>query len=407
MTKMGIIKAITGAIGGGLADSWLEVYEAGQMGDTDVFVPGVLVRKNDSRNTNTKGTDNIISNGSAIHVYDGQFMLLVDNGKVVDYTAEPGMYTVDNSSAPSLFNGQFMDSIKETFQRVKYGGVPSSTQRVFFINLQEIKGIKFGTSNPVGYADAYYGGATMYIKSFGNYSVRVTEPLKFYEQVIPNAAKLSAQKVSFSSVYEQYQSEFLQAFETAINQMSADGQRVDFLRSKSNELSQYMRTCLDEDWNTRRGFEVESVGIQSMTYDDASKTLIAKYSEGAIMSNQAVQQGYMATHVAEGIKGAGENGGGNAVGAFMGMGMGMNMGGNILGGYQQANQQANQQQAQPAPQQPAQATWTCGCGTVNTGKFCQNCGNPKPGKAKCASCGFEVDGAAPKFCPECGKPFNG
>ena len=133
---MGIIKALTSAVGGGLADQWLEVYEAGDMGGSTVFTAGVPVRQGGS---NTKGTDNTISNGSIIHVYPNQFMLLTDGGKVVDYTAEEGYYKVDNSSMPSMFNGQFGDTLKETFGRIKYGGVPSSAQKVFFINTQEIK----------------------------------------------------------------------------------------------------------------------------------------------------------------------------------------------------------------------------------------------------------------------------
>lgn len=153
---MGIIKAVVNAIGGGLADSWLEVYESDSMNDATVFTTGVKVRKGDTRSSNTKGTEGTISNGSIIHVYDNQCMLLVDGGKVVDYTAEPGYYKVDHSSMPSLFNGELGASVKETFSRVKYGGVPSGKQQVFFINLQEIKGIKFGTRNPLQYYDNFY-----------------------------------------------------------------------------------------------------------------------------------------------------------------------------------------------------------------------------------------------------------
>ena len=173
---MGIIKAVASAIGGGLADQWLEVYEAGDMGGSTVFTAGVPVRQGGS---NTKGTENTISNGSIIHVYPNQFMLLTDGGKVVDYTAEEGYYKVDNSSMPSMFNGQFGDTLKETFGRIKYGGVPSSAQKVFFINTQEIKGQKFGTKNPINYFDSFYN-AELFLRCHGNYSVKVTDPLLFY-----------------------------------------------------------------------------------------------------------------------------------------------------------------------------------------------------------------------------------
>lgn len=149
---MGIIRAITQAIGGGLADQWLEVYEADDMGDNTVFTSGVLIRKGQNR----KGTPDTVSNGSIIHVYDNQFMMLVDGGKIVDYTAEPGYYKVDNSSMPSMFNGEFGESLKETFNRFKFGGQTPTMQKVFFINLQEIKGIKFGTRNPINYFDNFY-----------------------------------------------------------------------------------------------------------------------------------------------------------------------------------------------------------------------------------------------------------
>ena len=149
---MGLISAAVGAVGGGLADQWLEVIEAGDMGEGIVLAKGVAVRT-DKRNTNKKGSSDVVSNGSIIHVNQNQFMMLVDGGKIVDYTAEPGYFKVDNSSAPSLFSGSFGDALKETFSRFKFGGTTPMKQEVFYINLQEIKGIKFGTPNPLQYFD--------------------------------------------------------------------------------------------------------------------------------------------------------------------------------------------------------------------------------------------------------------
>ncbi len=149
---MGIIKAAVTAMGGALADQWLEVMEPGNMGDQTVFASGVKIRKG----SNTKGTDNVVSDGSVIHVYPNQFMMVVDGGKVVDYTAEEGYYTVKNSSSPSLFNGQFKDALKESFNRIKFGGGTPRVQKVFYVNLQEIKGIKFGTRNPVNYFSQFF-----------------------------------------------------------------------------------------------------------------------------------------------------------------------------------------------------------------------------------------------------------
>ena len=238
---MGIIKAVTGAVSGALADSWLEVMEPDDMGDQTVFTSGTMVRK--GKGANRKGSSDTVSNGSIIHVYDNQFMLLVDGGKVVDYSAEPGYYKVDNSSQPSLFNGQFKDTLMETFNRVKFGGVPSTAQKVFFINLQEIKGIKFGTRNPINYFDNFYN-AELFLRAHGTYSIRITDPLKFYAEAIPR----NASKVEISQINEQYLAEFLEALQSSINQMSADGTRISYVSSKGRELSKYMAQTLDEEW---------------------------------------------------------------------------------------------------------------------------------------------------------------
>ncbi|MDO4374612.1 MAG: zinc-ribbon domain-containing protein [Clostridia bacterium] len=438
---MGIIKALTGAIGGGLADSWLEVIESAPMGDNTVFTRGVKVRKGDSRNQNTKGTADTVSNGSIIHVYDNQFMMLVDGGKVVDYTAEPGYFKVDNSSMPSLFGGQFGDSLKETFSRIKYGGTPSSSQKVFFINLQEIKGIKFGTRTPINYFDCFYN-SELFLRAHGTYSIKVTEPLKFYAEAIPR----NAESVDINDINEQYLNEFLEALQAAINQMSADGTRISFVTSKARELSKYMANVLDEEWNQNRGMQVQSVGIGSLSYDEESQKLINMRNQGAMLSDPSVREGYVQGAIARGVEAAGSNTAG-AGAAFMGVGLGMNAAGNMAGAfsasnqqqmqYQQAQQQAQQQQAQqggwkcscgatngdnmafcpgcgskkPAPQ-PAEGGWTCSCGATNGANmaFCPNCGSKKPAEAAaksafCPNCGAKLaDGA--KFCVECGTKLN-
>ena len=413
---MGIIKALTGAIGGGLADSWLEVIESAPMGDNTVFTRGIKVRKGDSRNQNTKGTADTVSNGSIIHVYDNQFMMLVDGGKVVDYTAEPGYFKVDNSSMPSLFGGQFGDSLKETFSRIKYGGTPSSSQKVFFINLQEIKGIKFGTRTPINYFDCFYN-SELFLRAHGTYSIKVTEPLKFYAEAIPR----NAESVDINDINEQYLNEFLEALQAAINQMSADGTRISFVTSKARELSKYMANVLDEEWNQNRGMQVQSVGIGSLSYDEESQKLINMRNQGAMLSDPSVREGYVQGAIARGVEAAGSNTAG-AGAAFMGVGLGMNAAGNMAGAfsasnqqqmqYQQAQQQqAQQQQAQQqAAQQPTDgpdvARWKCSCGNMVSGNFCPNCGGKKPapepaaGAWKC-QCGATATG---KFCPECGSP---
>ena len=413
---MGIIKAIGQAIGGGVKDLWLETIEADDMGEQIVFTRGVKVRKGE----NTKGTDDIVSNGSIIRVYDNQFMMLVDGGKVVDYTAEPGYYKVDNSSMPSLLNGEFGSTLSETFNRIRFGGETPKEQKVFFVNLQEIKGIKFGTRNPINYFDSFYN-AELFLRAHGTYSIKITNPLQFYAEAIPR----NKDRVDIKDINEQYVSEFLEGLQSAINQMSADGTRISHVSSKARELGKYMASVLDEEWNQMRGMEIQSVGIASVSYDEESQRLINLRNEGAMLSDPSIREGYVQAAMARGLEAAGSNANG-AMAGFMGMGMGMNMSGTVMGQAHQTNlAQMQMQQAQPVqPQQtvvagaamqsepanynevetnvaPTNNSWTCECGQINSGKFCPECGKPAPAKDWTCECGHVNSG---KFCSECGKP---
>lgn len=402
---MGLIAALAGSVGGGLADQWQEVIEADDMAEGIVLTKGVKVRPNDKRNSNKKGTEDYITNGSIIHVNQNQFMMLVDGGAIVDYTAEPGYFKVDNASTPSLFSGQFGASIKETFSRFKYGGVPSQKQEVFFVNLQEIKGIKFGTPSPVNYFDNFYN-AELFLRAFGNYSIKITDPIKFFKEACPRSAK----RVHIDEINEQYLSEFLEAFQATINKMSADGTRISYMPSKGPEVSKYMSEVLDEKWKELRGMEVLSVGVANISYDDESKELINMRNKGAMLSDPTIREGFVQGSIARGMEAAGLNPAGAGM-AFMGMGMGMNAAGGFMGQASQTNAQQMQQQGQQAQQAqaPAQAgAWFCPeCGTKNSGKFCANCGTQKPvaqGNA-CPNCGTKIEGS-PKFCPNCGNKLQ-
>lgn len=460
---MGIIKAVASAVGGALADQWLEAIEPDDMGDRIVFARGVQVRR--GKGSNTKGSSDIVSNGSVIHVYPNQFMMLVDGGKVVDYTAEEGYYTIDHSAMPSMFNGQFGEALKESFNRIRFGGITPTAQKVYYVNLQEIKGIKFGTRNPVNYFDNFYN-AELFLRAHGTYSIKVTDPLKFYGEVIPK----NADRVDIDSINEQYLSEFLEAFQTSVNQMSADGTRISFVTSKSRELGRYMADTLDEEWNKLRGMEIQSVGIASITYDEESQNLINLRNKGAMMGDSGIREGYVQSTIAEGLKNAGSNSAGSLAG-FMGMGFGMQTGGGFMGAASNTNMQQMQNQGNwsaagaqqagmnpgpgvpagarqtgmdPGPGAPAgtaqagmnpgagapagtaqsgvnpgagapvgtaqsgmnpgpgTAGWYCpNCGTPNSGKFCSECGNPRPAADWTCSCGTVNSG---KFCSECGKP---
>ncbi len=395
---MGIIRAAAQAVTGTLSDQWKEVVEPLNMDDQTVFVKGVV------RKTGGSGTKDVITNGSVIHVYDNQFMMVVDGGKIVDYSSEPGYFILDNSSAPSLFAGNLSEGIKESlndaFRRFSFGGATPMSQKVFYINLQEIKGIKFGTRNPINYFDNFYN-AELFLRAHGTYSIKITNPLLFYAEAVPR----NAERVQITDINTQYLDEFLQALQTSINQMSADGERISFVASKGRELSKYMADTLDEDWKQQRGMEIQSVAIASISYDENSQKLIQMRNQGAMMQDPSIREGYVQSAVASGLEAAGSNPNGAAAG-YMGIGLGMQSAGSMMAATSAANAQQMQAQQQAQQSQQPQAapagSWTCSCGAVNTGKFCSECGAPKPAPAKwICSCGAENTG---KFCSECGAP---
>lgn len=388
---MGIIRAAVNAVHGSLADQWLETVEPYEMGEHTVFTEGILVRKGQ----NKKGSQTI-SNGSVIHVYDNQFMMLVDGGKIIDYTAEPGYFTVDQSSSPSMFIGSLDAAVKDTFERLKFGGQTPHEQRVFYINLQEIKGIKFGTRNPVNYFDQFYN-AELFLRAHGSYSIRIVDPLRFYAEAVPR----NASRVEIEDINEQYMNEFLEGLQSSINQMAADGIRISFAASKSAELSRYMADAMDESWRAMRGMEIQSVAIASLSYDEASQKLIQMRNEGAMMSDPSIREGYVQGAMARSMEKAAANPNG-AMNGFMGVQMGMNAFGSSFASASASNQQQMQQQAAAkAQQEAAKGVWKCSCGTENTGKFCSNCGSAKPMVWTCGKCGTENSG---KFCSNCGSP---
>ena len=385
----------------------------------------------------------MVTEGSIIHVYPEQCMILVDGGKVVDYTAEPGYYKVSLDTQPSLMNGSLGKAVKESLGRIRFGGVAPTAQKVYYINLQEIRGLKFGTKNAINYFDNFYN-AELFLRTHGTYSIKVSDPLKFYAEVIPK----NADRVEMEDINEQYLNEFLEALQTSINQMSADGIRISYVPSKGMELGKYMSNVLDDQWKELRGMEIQSVGIASISYDETSQELINMRNKGAMMGDPSIREGYVQSTIAEGLKGAGTNTNG-AMSGFMGMGLGMQNGGAFMGAASAANMQQMQmnrqmQQGQqmgygagngsvpggqmrygagnggvPGGQmgystgnngaqavQPAQSVkqpWICpACHVKNTGKFCSECGKPKPSAEwTCPVCGTVNKG---KFCSECGNP---
>lgn len=422
--SMGIIKAAISSIGSGFADQWLEYIRAGKMDDRTVMSAGVAVRGRDRRNANTKGSADYISDGSLIEVGVNQCMLLVDGGRIVDFTTEPGYYKVDNQATPSAFSGSFSQALEESFDRLRFGGVPSRSQKAYFINLQEIKGIAFGTPTPINYFDSFYN-AELYLRTNGYFSIRITDPIRFYAEAILHDRDM----VTIEDIQKLYVAEFLTAFQTAVNRMSVDGIRISHVTSKAMELAKYMGEVLDESWKEKRGMSIESVGINSISYDEQSKKLIDMRNQGAMLSDPTIREGYVQGAVARGMEAAGSNRAGASVG-FMNMNMGMQQGGGFVAAASRANQvqQNLEAQSRTADRQTDGwvcscgahntgkfctecgkpkadlSSWVCSCGTRNTGKFCMECGKPKPSGSVCPQCGWS--GSTVRFCPECGAKLS-
>ena len=401
---MGLIKAITSAAGGVLADQWKEFFYCDALDSDTLMVRGQ--KRTSGRASNNKGSDNIISNGSGIAVADGQCMLIVDQGKIVEVCAEPGEYTFDTSSEPSIFAGELGDSIMDTFQaigrRIGYAGDTGKDQRVYYVNTKEIMGNKFGTPSPILFevVNRRIGmSRTVNVRCNGVYSYHISDPLLFYSKVCGNV------KTAFtrSEIDEQLKSEFVSALQPAFGALAEQELRPAQLPAKANELKVAMNDALKLDWQAR-GITVASIALNPIRLNDEDLKKITEMEDAASYgSNPFMIAGLQATSTANAMEAAASN----AAGAMTGF-MGMNMAGTAMGGgfnsaqqfyqmgMQQAQQQAQQQSTAPAP---AASGWKCACGAVNSGKFCVECGAPKPQEGWKCACGAVNKG---KFCPECG-----
>ena len=397
---MGLIKAITSAAGGVLADQWKEFFYCDALDSDTLMVRGQ--KRTSGRASNNKGSDNIISNGSGIAVADGQCMLIVDQGKIVEVCAEPGEYTFDTSSEPSIFAGELGDSIMDTFQaigrRIGYAGDSGKDQRVYYVNTKEIMGNKFGTPSPILFevVNRRIGmSRTVNVRCNGVYSYHISDPLLFYSKVCGNV------KTAFtrSEIDEQLKSEFVSALQPAFGALAEQELRPAQLPAKANELKVAMNDALKLDWQAR-GITVASIALNPIRLNDEDLKKITEMEDAASYgSNPFMIAGLQATSTANAMEAAASN----SAGAMTGF-MGMNMAGTAMGGgfnsaqqfYQMGMQQAQQQPAAPAP---AASGWKCACGAVNSGKFCVECGAPKPQEGWKCACGAVNKG---KFCPECG-----
>ena len=395
---MGLIKAISGAVGGVLADQWKEFFYC------EALSADVLVRKGSKRITgrssNTKGSDNIISNGSGIAVADGQCMLIVEQGRIVEVCAEPGEYTFDSSTEPSIFAGDLGMSIMDSFQtilgRIGYGGDTGKDQRVYYVNTKEIMGNKFGTPSPILFevVNKRIGmSRTVNVRCNGVYSYTIADPLIFYTKVCGNVKN----EFTRDQIDEQLKSEFISALQPAFGALAEQELRPAQLPGKVNELKQAMNDALKADWAENRGIRVESIALNPIRLSDEDMKKITDMEDAATYgANAFMMSGRMTQATANAMEAAASN----AAGAMTGF-MGLNMAGGAQGGFNAA-QQFYQMGMQQVPQQsaaPVQGGWKCSCGAENTGKFCVECGAPKPADGWKCNCGAVNKG---KFCSECG-----
>ena len=406
---MGLIKAAMGSAGGVLADQWKEYFYCESMEADVLAVKGQ--KRTSGRSSNTKGSDNIISNGSVIAVADGQCMLIVEQGKVVDVCAEPGEYTYDMSTEPSIFSGSLGQSVKEVFgnigKRFTFGGEPPKDQRVYYFNTKELVGNKYGTPSPVPFrvVDTNVGlDMDIAIRCFGEYSYHISNPLLFYTNICGNVEA----EYTRDSLDSQLKTELLTALQPAFAKISDMGIRYSALPGHTMELAEALNEVLSAKWRDLRGIEIVSFGVSSVKASEEDEQMIKELQRNAAFRNPQMAAAHLVGAQAQAMQNAASNEGAGAAMAFMGMNMAGNAGGmNAQSLYQMGQQQpqAPQQPPQAAPAAPAAEGWTCSCGAVATGKFCPECGSKKPepkpaeGSWTCPSCGAVVNG---KFCPECG-----
>ena len=394
---MGLIKAGLTALNTTLADQWKEFFYCEALDKDTLMTKG---QKRVSARSSNRGSDNIISNGSGIAVADGQCMIIVEQGKVVEICAEPGQYTYDRSTEPSVFTGKFGEALKETFKvlgrRFTYGGDTGKDQRVYYFNTKEILDNKFGTPNPIPFriVDRSVGlDIDMAVRCNGVYSYRISDPILFYTNVCGNVVE----KYERAEIDNQLKTEFINALQPAFAGLSEQQLRPNQIPAHAEELCELMNANLTAKWGQGRGLAVVSIAMNPITLSEEDMATIKHLQQSAALRDPTMAAANIISAQADAMREAAKNPNG-AVGGFMGMGMAMNAGGNAQALYGMG--------AAAAPAAPAAGTWTCACGAENTGKFCSECGAKKPEAGWVCSCGAVNTG---KFCSECGarKPDEG
>ena len=419
---MGLIKAATGAVGGVLADSWRDYFYCEALDPAVLMAKGV--KRAGGRSSNTKGTDNIISNGSIVVVNQGQCAIIVQQGLIVEVCAEPGDFLWDKSAEPSIFYGDFGANLRATFERLAerlaFGGEPGQDQRIYYFNTKEITDNKFGTANPIPFrvVDRNIGlDVDIAIRCNGVYSYRLSDPLLFYSNVAGNVTD----EYRRDQIDGQLKAELLAALQPALAKISELGVRYSALPAHGPELQQALNDVLSQQWGAMRGLTIASVAINSATASPEDEAMIKKLQASAVMRDPSMAAANIVAAQADAMRAAADNAGGAMIG-FAGLGMAQQAGGvNAQDLFAMGRAQAAAGAAIPpgalpgggaVAQAAAQSGWACPkCGTSNTGKFCTDCGSGRPADAPiyaCDKCGWTpLDPThPPKFCANCGDPFD-
>lgn len=426
---MGLIKAALGSVGSVLGDQWREFFYCDSMDENVLVTKGS--KRIGSRSSNTKGSDNIISNGAVIAVNEGQCMMIVEQGQIVEFAAEAGEFTWNSSTESTIFYGGLGNGLKGSWENLKrrftFGADTANDQRVYFFNIKEIVGNKYGTPSPIPFrvVDNNIGlDMDVSIRCNGEYSYRISDPMLFYKNVCGNVA----QDYTRSQLDSQLKSEFLTALQPAFAQISSLGIRYSALPGHTMEMAQAMNNVLSAKWSGLRGISVVSVGVNSVTASAEDEATLKELQKSAVFRNANMAAAHMVQAQAEAMKTAAANENGAMMG-FMGMNMAQAAGGFNANALFQMGQQQNASSPAAVPANSWKCKcgtvntgkfctecgsaqgWVCGCGSVNKGKFCPECGAKKPAaepQYACDKCGWEPEDPKnpPKFCPECGDRFN-
>lgn len=391
---MGLVKAFTGSAFSYIADMWEDYIYCDSLSNDTLLQKGHAKK---SGGAGTSADDNVITQFSKIAVNAGQTLIIVEDGRIVDFTAEQGGYEYNFDTEPSAFCGNFGEGLKTSFEQMRerfaFGGRAGKDQRAYFVNTKEILNNKFGFGN-VPYRDSEFN-LTISLQGFGSYAFHIVNPVVFYSNISGNVQE----KYTKNILELQIRSELQDAILPALGEMAKSGLKYDELPSNTKALTNLLKEKTKELWRDTRGIEIVSLTFSTIIPDEESIDKIRDLQESRVYSgNKAMLGARVGAAQANAMESAAENKSG-AVNGFMGMGMAQNSGG--------VNVAELMRETQPI-ENDENNIWECECGMKNTMLFCPKCGKQKQEKRTCPKCKFifpdELRGM--RFCPNCGNDME-